>query len=140
MAEGKTGPGSREVAEVRHASEPEDITFTNQCLFIQTINHLLPDDVWERLEAAKPGTIKTAGSAEYGSSSNAGKGKAKANHSAPRPHDPHLIALNQLVDSSSNFTTSLVCVDVIFLLIRSQVSCSCCGSRFTHRRPLTNIF
>ena len=52
------GHSAREVAELRRENESGDDILTNQCLFIRTINHLLPDRVWERLKATKFGTIK----------------------------------------------------------------------------------
>ncbi|KJA16636.1 hypothetical protein HYPSUDRAFT_71287 [Hypholoma sublateritium FD-334 SS-4] len=102
MAEGRTGPSTREVAELRRASEPEDVAFANQCLFIRTINHSLSDEVWERLKATKFGTIKSGDSAEYGSSSKAGKleGKAKSTYAAQNPAGISSVALNQVADSS----------------------------------------
>lgn len=88
IAEGRTGPSIRETTDLRLSGEPEDITFTNQCLFIRCLNHLLPNDVWERLEASKFGTIKSEDPAEYSSISNVGnshisKGKAKSVASDP---------------------------------------------------------
>ena len=83
MAEGRTGPSSREVADLRRANESEDVTFTNQCLFIRTMNHSLPDDVWQRLKATKFGTItEKEDLKERDSSSIAGEDKT---YSAPNP-------------------------------------------------------
>ncbi|KJA14911.1 hypothetical protein HYPSUDRAFT_412822 [Hypholoma sublateritium FD-334 SS-4] len=113
MAEGKTGPSSREIASLRRASEPEDVTFTNQCLFIRTINHLLPNGVWARLKATKFGAIKKEDSdedfdedSEEDSDEFSKAGKAKTTSSTARPLDRGPVALNQLADSS--LTTSLL--------------------------------
>ncbi len=82
IAEGRTGPSIREVAGLRVAGEPEDIAFINQCLFVRSINHLLPDHVWEKLQAIKFGTLKTEDSGTHDSNSSYSlKGKAKATYS-----------------------------------------------------------
>ena len=83
IAEGKTGLSAREIAGLRRASEPEDVTFTNQCLFIRMMNHSLPDDVWQRLKATKFGTItEKEDLKERDSSSVAGEDKI---YSTPNP-------------------------------------------------------
>ena len=77
IADGRTGPSAREVAELRRENESEDDILTNQCLFIRTMNHSLSDDVWAKLKATKFGTIKTERLANYDSSSGTGKGESE---------------------------------------------------------------
>lgn len=105
IADGRTGPSAREVAELRDANESEDVIFANQCLFIRTMNHSLSDDVWAKLKATKFGTIKTEGLADYDSLSGTGQGKSEVIYPVPSPK-----ASNQVVHSSSN--VSLVAVRV----------------------------
>ena len=109
MAEGRTGPSAREVADLRRANEPEGTTFTNQCLFIRTINHLLSDKIWKKLEATKFGTLKEEAedSVEHDASFNSGKGKAKTTYATRGPVDLSTITMNQLTDSILN--SSSVC-------------------------------
>ena len=59
IAEGRTGPSIRECADLRLPDEPEDVTFTNQCLFIRTINPLLSQNIWRRLVGTKFTVVKT---------------------------------------------------------------------------------
>ncbi|KAF8810220.1 TPR-like protein [Phlegmacium glaucopus] len=46
VAEVKAGPGSKRNDELRRDSDPPDIQFENQCLFMRTLNVTLADDVW----------------------------------------------------------------------------------------------
>ena len=46
VAEVKAGPGSDEIDELRFDSDPSDVKFENQCLFVRTLNLTLADDVW----------------------------------------------------------------------------------------------
>ncbi|KAF8811045.1 hypothetical protein BYT27DRAFT_7161278 [Phlegmacium glaucopus] len=45
-AEVRAGPDSNENDELRRDSDPPDIQFENQCLFVRTLNIILADDVW----------------------------------------------------------------------------------------------
>ncbi|KAF8799351.1 hypothetical protein BYT27DRAFT_7217739 [Phlegmacium glaucopus] len=45
-AEVRAGPDSNENDELRRDSDPPDIQFENQCLFVRTLNITLADDVW----------------------------------------------------------------------------------------------
>ena len=42
----REGPGSNERDHLRIASDPPDVQFENQCLFVRTLNATLADDVW----------------------------------------------------------------------------------------------
>ena len=46
VAEARAGPGSDEIDELRIDSDPPDVKFENQCLFLRTLNVTLADDVW----------------------------------------------------------------------------------------------
>ncbi|KAF8810222.1 hypothetical protein BYT27DRAFT_7253807 [Phlegmacium glaucopus] len=46
VAEVKAGPGSNRNDELRRDSDPPDIQFENQCLFVRTLNITLADDIW----------------------------------------------------------------------------------------------
>ncbi|KAF8812950.1 hypothetical protein BYT27DRAFT_7207411 [Phlegmacium glaucopus] len=45
-AEVRAGPDSSENDELRRDSDPPDVQFENQCLFVRTLNITLADDVW----------------------------------------------------------------------------------------------
>ncbi|KAF8802564.1 hypothetical protein BYT27DRAFT_7112072, partial [Phlegmacium glaucopus] len=45
-AEVRAGPDSSENDELRRDSDPPDVQFENQCLFVRTLNVTLADDVW----------------------------------------------------------------------------------------------
>jgi hypothetical protein len=46
VAEVGAGPDSDENDELRMDSDPPDVQFENQCLFVRTLNVTLADDVW----------------------------------------------------------------------------------------------
>ena len=46
VADVKAGPNSDETDELRIVSDPSDVQFENQCLFVRTLNATLADDVW----------------------------------------------------------------------------------------------
>ena len=52
VAEVKAGPGSNEINELRIDSDPPDVKFENQCLFVRTLNATLSDDVWADIHSS----------------------------------------------------------------------------------------
>ena len=46
VADVRAGPDSDESDELRIDSDPPDVRFENQCLFLRTLNVTLTDDVW----------------------------------------------------------------------------------------------
>jgi len=46
VADVKAGPDSKENDELRRDTDPPDVQFENQCLFVRTLNVTLADDVW----------------------------------------------------------------------------------------------
>ena len=42
----RTGPDSNEIDELRIDSDPPDVQFENQCLFVRTLNITFDDDIW----------------------------------------------------------------------------------------------
>ena len=46
IADVRTGPDSEETDELRIDSDPPDVQFENQCLFLRTLNVILAHDVW----------------------------------------------------------------------------------------------
>ena len=46
VADVRAGPDSDEIDELRIDSDPPDVQFENQCLFVRTLNVTLADDVW----------------------------------------------------------------------------------------------
>ena len=52
VAEVKAGPGSDEINELRIDSDPPDVKFENQCLFVRTLNVTLSDDVWADIHSS----------------------------------------------------------------------------------------
>ena len=46
IADVRAGPDSEEIDELRIDSDPPDVLFENQCLFVRTLNVTLADDVW----------------------------------------------------------------------------------------------
>ena len=52
VAEVKAGPGSDEIDELRIDSDPPDVRFENQCLFVRTLNVTLSDDAWADIHSS----------------------------------------------------------------------------------------
>ena len=52
VAEVKAGPRSDEIDGLRIDSDPPDVKFENQCLFVRTLNVTLSDDVWEDIHSS----------------------------------------------------------------------------------------
>jgi hypothetical protein len=52
MAEVRAGPDLQEVEDLRMNEETErDVVYKNQCLFLETLNATLNDDVWNKLSS-----------------------------------------------------------------------------------------
>ena len=52
VAEVRAGPNSYEIDELKIGSDPPDVQFENQCLFVRTLNASLADDVWADLHSS----------------------------------------------------------------------------------------
>ena len=52
VAEVRTGPDSNEIDELRIDSDPPDVQFENQCLFVRTLNVTLGDDIWADIHSS----------------------------------------------------------------------------------------
>ncbi|KJA19104.1 hypothetical protein HYPSUDRAFT_44564 [Hypholoma sublateritium FD-334 SS-4] len=109
IAEGRTGPSIRESTDLRLPDEPEDITFTNQCLFIRTINPLLSKNTWKRLEETKFTAVKTEdpGASDLNSNSEVShlpNGKGKAVDSGPPVSGSGTLEVNSVIQSSDSAT------------------------------------
>ena len=114
IADGRTGPSVRESTSLRLPGDPEDVTFTNQCLFIRTINPLLSKNIWKRLEGTKFAAVKSEDSRtsdlnlDNSEISYSSKGKGKAvDPGSPMPgrSSSELNSVVQISDSA----TALVC-------------------------------
>ena len=51
VADVKAGPNSDEIDELKIDSDPSDVQFENQCLFVRTLNATLADDVWAEIHS-----------------------------------------------------------------------------------------
>ena len=52
VADVRAGPNSNENNELKIDSDPPDVQFENQCLFVRTLNVTLADDVWADMHAS----------------------------------------------------------------------------------------
>ena len=52
VANVKAGPDPDKIDELRLDSDPPDIQFENQCLFVRTLNATLADDVWADIHSS----------------------------------------------------------------------------------------
>ena len=52
VADVRAGPDSDEIDELRIDSDPPDIQFENQCLFVRTLNVTLADDTWADIHSS----------------------------------------------------------------------------------------
>ena len=52
VANVRAGPDSDEIDELRIDSDPPDVQFENQCLFVRTLNVTLADDVWADIHSS----------------------------------------------------------------------------------------
>ena len=52
IADVRAGPDSDEIDELRIDSDPPDIQFENQCLFVRTLNITLADDIWADIHSS----------------------------------------------------------------------------------------
>lgn len=113
IAEGRTGPSIRESTDLRLPDEPEDITFTNQCLFIRTINPLLSKNTWKRMEETKFTAAKTedSGASDLNSNSEISRfseGKGKAVDPGSPVSGVGTFEVDSVVQST-DFAAALVC-------------------------------
>ena len=54
VADVRAGPDSDEIDELRIDSDPPDVQFQNQCLFVRTLNTTLSDDIWADIHGSVP--------------------------------------------------------------------------------------
>ena len=54
VADVRTGPDSDEIDELRIDSDPPDVQFENQCLFVRTLDVTLADDIWADIHSSFP--------------------------------------------------------------------------------------
>jgi hypothetical protein len=52
VADVRAGPDSDEIDELRIDSDPPDVQFENQCLFVRTLNVTLADDIWADIHSS----------------------------------------------------------------------------------------
>ena len=52
VADVRAGPDSDEIDELKIDSDPPDVQFENQCLFVRTLNVTLADDVWADIHSS----------------------------------------------------------------------------------------
>lgn len=68
MAEVRAGPDPQEVEDLRMNEETErGVVYKNQCLFVETLNATLSDDVWNKL-SSEPGLLSVQETANAPSS------------------------------------------------------------------------
>ena len=52
VADVRAGPDSDEIDELRIDSDPPDVRFENQCLFVRTLNATLADNIWADIHSS----------------------------------------------------------------------------------------
>ena len=65
VADVKAGPDSVEIDELRIDSDPSDVQFENQCLFVRTFNATLADDVWADIHSTSGSIPVDARNSQY---------------------------------------------------------------------------
>ena len=90
IADVRAGPDSEENDELRRDGDPPDIRFENQCLFVQTLNITLTDDVWTDIHSS-------LGSVHF---------KSQYPHVKDYSDSSRSHSSNQGIGSSSNFSPS----------------------------------
>ena len=78
VADVKAGPDSDEIDELRIDSDPSDVQFENQCLFVRTLNATLADDVWADIHSTSGSIPVDPRNSQYP--------RAKNYSNANRPH------------------------------------------------------
>ena len=81
VAEVRAGPDSDENDELRMDSDPPDIQFENQCLFVRTLNVTLADDVWADIHSSSGSVHVDPRNSQYP--------RVKNYFNANRPHSNH---------------------------------------------------
>ena len=96
VADVRTGPDLDEIDELRTDSDPPDIQFENQCLFVRTLNVTLTDDIWADIHSISDSTSVHPRSSRYSTSDMVDRDKME--HSC-KPHtyvpNCHLSSLPQ---------------------------------------------
>jgi len=92
MAEVRAGPDPQEVEDLRMNEEAErSVVYKNQCLFVETLNATLNDDVWNKISsesgllsvqdtASAPSTAAAPRGPASGSSDSFGVSRSSASH------------------------------------------------------------
>ena len=70
----KAGPDSDETDELRIDSDPPDVKFENQCLFVRTLNVTLADDVWSDIHSSSGSQYPRVPDSNRPHSNNPGNG------------------------------------------------------------------
>ena len=88
VADVRAGPDSDEIDELRIDSDPPDVQFENQCLFVRTLTVTLADDVWADIHSSSDSNLVDPRNSQY-----------------PRVKNYSYINRPQ-ADNGSNFSTS----------------------------------
>jgi hypothetical protein len=92
VADVKAGPDSHEIDELRIDSDPPDVQFENQCLFVRTLNATLADDIWADIHSSSGSVPVDPRNSQYP--------RVKNYSNFNRPH------LNNDPDNGFNFSPS----------------------------------
>jgi hypothetical protein len=94
IADVRAGPDPEESDELRIDSDPPDLQFENQCLFLRTMNVTLTDDVWADIHSSSGSVPVDPRNSQYPRVKN----YSDSNHH----HDPH----SNDPSNGSNFSPS----------------------------------
>jgi hypothetical protein len=91
VVEVQEGPDPDEIDELRIDSDPSDVQFENQCLFVRTLNATLADDVWADIHSSSGSIPVDPRNSQYP------RAKNYTNSNRPHWNNP---------DNGSNFSPS----------------------------------
>ena len=91
VADVKAGPDADEIDELKIDSDPPDVQFENQCLFVRTLNATLADDIWAEIHSSSGSIAVDSRNSQYP------RVKNYSNSNRPHSNNP---------DTGSNFSTS----------------------------------
>jgi hypothetical protein len=92
VANVKAGPDPGKINELRIDSDPPDVQFENQCLFVRTLNATLADDIWADIHSSSGSVSVDPRNSQYP--------RVKNYSYSNRPHS------NNDADNGSNFSPS----------------------------------
>ena len=78
----REGPDLQERDQLRIASDPPDVQFENQCLFVRTLNVTLADDVWADIDSSSGFVPVDPRNSQYP------RVKNYSNSNRPHPNNP----------------------------------------------------